>query len=72
MLTVEKTKSKKMDYVVWYQDIVTVPSIDAEVFHIPNQGLFVALAGFDRYRTYSNCITYVSIVIVCILNLLLF
>ncbi len=40
--------TKRLDYVVWHQDIVTAaPTIDMEMFHIDNEGLFMATATFD-------------------------
>lgn len=39
-----------MDYIVWHQDIITAaPTIDLEIFRIPNEGLFMATASFDRH-----------------------
>lgn len=39
---------KRLDYVTWYQDLDTpAPSIDVEVFSIPGEGTFAALANTD-------------------------
>ena len=44
----EERYEKRLDYIAWHQDIVTsAPTIDIEVFRIPDEGLFMATASFD-------------------------
>ena len=47
---IETSKEAELDYVVWHQDLVTAaPTIDLEIFRVPEEGLFMATASFDKF-----------------------
>ena len=51
----EQRNKKKMDYLVWHQDIITpAPSIDMEVFEIPGEGIFMAAASYKKNMKLSK------------------
>jgi len=47
----ERRFTGQMDYIIWHQDLVTsAPVSDLEVFHIPDEGLFLAAAAVDLHE----------------------
>jgi len=51
MVRTERRFSGRMDYILWHQDLVTsAPVSDLELFHVPDEGLFLAAAALDHHE----------------------